>query len=97
MTTIRISRLPLAPYYAARFPYDPELIELLKAVVPHYRRSWNTVMRAWILSSHIDVDSLTATARRHGHMVVEREWDEWRARPASREARRAAGTRWDAA
>ncbi len=55
--------------YVVRFRYDPALVELLKAVVPAYARSWNTSTREWTVN--VDYANLLASAVRSlGHRAI---------------------------
>jgi hypothetical protein len=55
--------------YTVRFRYDPELVELLKDVVPSYARSWTKTTKEWTV--HIEyAEQLAAAIRQLGHQVI---------------------------
>jgi hypothetical protein len=52
-----------------RFRYDPDLVDLIKTIVPSYARSWRPADRSWTL----DIDwtaQLIAAIRAAGHTVI---------------------------
>lgn len=55
--------------YCVTFAYDARLVELLKATVPHYSRSWNAHRREWLVDA-VYARELADVVTRCGHVVV---------------------------
>jgi hypothetical protein len=55
--------------YTVRFRYDPTLVELLKAAVPGYARTWNPAAKEWTVDAG-HAPQLASALRATGHQVV---------------------------
>ncbi|OBI52874.1 hypothetical protein [Mycobacterium sp. E787] len=55
--------------YVVQFSYDPAVIDLIKATVPHYARSWHPTAKAWTVEAGW-ARPLAAMLRRRGHVVA---------------------------
>ena len=67
-TTVVFTRAGTA--YTVRFRYDPRLVELLKATVPAYARSWSKVGKTWSVEADW-AEPLAAAMRSAGFEVVD--------------------------
>lgn len=67
MTAIRFERRS-ADDYTVRFPYDREVVELVKTV-PRWARTWNAVTKQWTVDS-LYVPELADELRALGHTIV---------------------------
>lgn len=75
MTTVHITTDPLSGTHArVAFPYNPELVDLLKLAVPSYGRHWNPAAKVWTISS-LHVGDFISYARRAGHHVMDLRGD----------------------
>lgn len=69
MTAVRFERR--GDTHAVTFTYDPAIVELLKASVPGFVRSWNPVRREWlILVEPVYATQFADTLRGLGHTVI---------------------------
>jgi hypothetical protein len=67
MTTVIIGGT--GTHRTVRFRYDPDLVGLIKTIVPSYGRSWRPHDKSWT----VDIDwtaELIAAARAAGHTVI---------------------------
>jgi hypothetical protein len=55
--------------YTVRFPYNADVVELIKTVVPSYARTWHPAVKTWAVDATY-AHQLAATLRRLGHTVV---------------------------
>ena len=55
--------------YCVTFAYDARLVELLKAIVPHYSRTWNAHRREWLVDA-VYARELADVVARSGHTVI---------------------------
>ncbi|MGO8772062.1 MAG: hypothetical protein ACLQIK_08380 [Mycobacterium sp.] len=56
--------------HAVTFAYDPTIVELLKAMVPSFVRSWNPQRREWMILEPVYATQFADTLRRLGHPVI---------------------------
>ena len=68
MTAVRFDRR--GDVHAVTFAYDPMIVELLKASVPSFVRSWNPVRREWLILEPVYATQFADTLRRLGHTIV---------------------------
>ena len=68
MTAVRFQRRGDA--HAVTFAYNPEVVELLKASVPSFIRSWNPDRREWLILEPVYATQFAATLRRLGHTII---------------------------
>lgn len=55
--------------YTVRFRYDPAVVELLKAAVPGYARSWDPATKNWTVDAG-HAERLASALRATGHQVI---------------------------
>jgi hypothetical protein len=55
--------------YVIRFTYDPDLVELLKATVPGFARSWDPYTNEWKVDAEFG-RTLASAIERAGHTTV---------------------------
>ena len=63
-------RAPRRRPHAVTFAYDPTIVELLKASVPGFVRSWNPVRREWLILERVYATQFADTLRGLGHTVI---------------------------
>jgi hypothetical protein len=68
MTAIRFQRR--GDTHAVTFAYNPDVVELLKATVPSFLRSWNPDRREWLILEPVYATQLADTLRRLGHTII---------------------------
>lgn len=68
VSTVWVLRDPATRTARVRFPYDPALVELIKAVVNPASRSWDKPTKSWIVDS-LAVGDFLLHARRLGHVI----------------------------
>ena len=68
MTAVRFQRR--GDVHAITFAYDPTIVELLKASVPSFIRSWNPDRREWLILEPVYATQFADTLRRLGHTVI---------------------------
>ena len=55
---------------AVTFPYNPEIVDLLKASVPSFYRSWKPDRREWLILEPVYALEFADTLRALGHTVI---------------------------
>ena len=68
MTAVRFQRR--GDIHAVTFAYDPMIVELLKASVPSFIRSWNPDRREWLILEPVYATQFADTLRRLGHTIL---------------------------
>ncbi|MGO9354807.1 MAG: hypothetical protein ACLP3C_29705 [Mycobacterium sp.] len=68
MTAVRFQRR--GDVHAVTFTYSAEIVELLKASVPSFLRSWNSDRREWLILEPVYATQFADTLRRLGHTIV---------------------------
>jgi hypothetical protein len=68
MTAVRFQRR--GDTTAVTFAYNPDIVELLKASVPSFLRSWNPDRREWLILEPVYATQFADTLRRLGHNIV---------------------------
>lgn len=65
---VRFHQRPDDHHYAVCFPYDPDIVTLIKRV-PSHARSWNPEIKEWRVSD-VYVNELAALLKKNGHHVL---------------------------
>lgn len=69
MTVIHVRRG--LSIHTVTFPYDPEVVDLIKRVVPGSVRSWSPATKEWRIESGHYCDDFVRLAKHYGHTVVD--------------------------
>jgi len=68
MSAVRFQRR--GDVHAVTFAYDPMIVELVKATVPSFARSWNPQRHEWLILEPVYATQFADTLRRLGYTVI---------------------------
>ena len=92
MTTVAFTHNKLEGNYTVGFQFDQRLVNLIKAVVPGYARSWSAPTKRWLVSDSY-ADALAKAMTNLGYTVVGIRTESAKARTAA-DAPRADQSQW---